>query len=133
LARASAPLDVVAGEPGPAVPRLHPWLDVLITWKHSRALEDPELFATYAALAASARAVVQARVDTLVAQLGRIIGDGITQGELHADDPMAAARAVFDATSLFHNPAHAAEWTDPGVDRLGRDSDAAARRTRARQ
>jgi hypothetical protein len=31
-------------------------------------------------------------------------------------DPEAAARAVFDATGRFHNPAHAAEWADPGID-----------------
>jgi hypothetical protein len=28
----------------------------------------------------------------------------------------AAARAVFDATTRFHNPAHAAQWTDPEID-----------------
>ena len=30
-------------------------------------------------------------------------------------DPEAAARAVFDATSRFHNPANAAAWADPGI------------------
>ena len=25
------------------------------------------------------------------------------------------ARAVFDATSRFHHPAHADEWSDPGT------------------
>jgi hypothetical protein len=31
-------------------------------------------------------------------------------------DPAAAARAVLDATGRFHNPAHAAEWSDPQID-----------------
>jgi hypothetical protein len=31
-------------------------------------------------------------------------------------DPVAVARAVFDATARFHNPVHAPEWSDPGID-----------------
>jgi Tetracyclin repressor-like, C-terminal domain len=27
-----------------------------------------------------------------------------------------ARRAVFDARARFHNPVHAAEWSDPGID-----------------
>jgi hypothetical protein len=30
--------------------------------------------------------------------------------------PVAAGRTVFDATARFHNPAHAAEWADPGIE-----------------
>ena len=29
---------------------------------------------------------------------------------------MATGRAVLFATSRFHHPAHAAEWSDPGID-----------------
>ena len=39
-----------------------------------------------------------------------------SEGELAARDPQVAARATFDATSRFHNPAHAAEWSDPRID-----------------
>ena len=49
-------------------------------------------------------------------QLARIIADGVARGEFAAADPAAAGRAVFDATARFHNPAHAAEWSDPGID-----------------
>lgn len=79
-------------------------------------MDDPELFATYIELAAKAREVVGTHVDTLVAQLTRIISDGVTRGSFEATNPAAAARAVFDATSRFHNPAHAAEWSSPGID-----------------
>jgi trehalose synthase len=72
----------------------------------------PELFATYIELTADARAVVRAHVDTLVGQLERIILDGVAGGELETDYT-ARARAVFDATARFHNPVHAAEWSDP--------------------
>ncbi|MGA8292559.1 MAG: TetR/AcrR family transcriptional regulator, partial [Rhodoplanes sp.] len=76
---------------------------------------DPELFATYVALAGEARDVVAAHVDLLIRQVARIIADGVAQGEFAVADPAEAARAVIDATGRFHNPAHAAEWSDPGI------------------
>ena len=33
-----------------------------------------------------------------------------------ARDPVAAARAVFDASTRYHNPVHAAAWSDPDID-----------------
>lgn len=80
------------------------------------ALDDPELFATYIELTADARDVVKAHVDTLVAQLARIIADGVEKGAFSAADPAVAARAAFDATARFHNPALAPTWGDPGID-----------------
>jgi AcrR family transcriptional regulator len=116
LAGISAPLEDVANEKGPAPERLRRWLDSLVRSKRSKALDDPELFATYIELTTGARDVVKAHVDTLVGQLARIITDGIRQGELETADPPGAARAVFDATGRFHSPAHAAEWSDPSID-----------------
>src|SRR3954464_5090552 len=49
LERVPAPLTAVP--PGPPPERLRAWLTVLAHEKRSRALEDPELFATYVALA----------------------------------------------------------------------------------
>jgi len=63
-----------------------------------------------------AREVVDAHVDNLVGQIARIVADGVEQGEFSVDDPEAAARAIFDATARFHNPAFASQWTDPGLD-----------------
>jgi AcrR family transcriptional regulator len=114
-AEISEPLDVVAAGRRTAPERLERWLDLLVQAKHQRALDDPELFATYMELAAEAREVVRAHVETLVGQLARVIEDGVAQGDFRAEDPRAAGRAVFDATSRFHNPAHAAEWTDPQI------------------
>ena len=116
LAGVSEPLAAIAAEDNPGSERLRRWLDFLIHAKRQRALEDPELFATYIEIAADAREVVKAHVDTLVAQLSRIIMDGIAQGEFAVANATVAARAVFDATSRFHNPAHASEWTDSGID-----------------
>ncbi len=116
LAGISKPLAAVASDKGPAPERLRRWLDGLVEAKRRKALDDPELFATYVELTADARKVVRAHVDTLVEQLSSIIVDGVAQGEFAVEDPVAAARAAFDATSRFHNPAHVAEWGDPQID-----------------
>jgi len=115
LAEISAPLAEVAAEEGPAPERLRRWLDLLVESKQSRAREDPELFATYTQLAAEAREVIEAHVKTLTGQLTRIVADGASRDEFEVADPNTAARAAFDATSRFHNPANAAAWADPGI------------------
>jgi AcrR family transcriptional regulator len=116
LAEISTPLAGVAAEEGSAQIRLRHWLDLLIASKRRRALDDPELFTTYIQIAADAREVVKAHVDTSVEQIAQIIAAGVAQGEFAVTNPAAAARAVFDATTRFHNPAHAPEWTDPNLD-----------------
>jgi AcrR family transcriptional regulator len=115
LGRISAPLAAMAAESGPAPARLRRWLKHLIASKRKRAFDDPELFATYVELTAEAREVVRAHVEALVEQISQIIADGVERGEFDVGNPRAAARAVFDATSRFHNPAHAAQWSDPGI------------------
>jgi len=109
------PLETVADQVGPAPKRLRRWLDLLVATKRKQAADDPELFAAYYALAAQAREVVRAHVDALVGQAARIIADGVAHGEFAAANPAAAARAILYATSRFHNPAHAAEWSDPAI------------------
>jgi AcrR family transcriptional regulator len=121
LAEISAPLAEAAAEEGPAPDRMRRWLDLLVESKQSRAREDPELFATYMHLAAEARGVIDAHVKALTGQLARIIGDGVARGEFDALDPEATARAVFDATSRFHNPANVGAWADPGIERAYED------------
>jgi AcrR family transcriptional regulator len=116
LSEISEPLEAVANGKGTAPERLRRWLDLLVTSKHRKALDEPELFATYIELDAEARQVVKAHVDTLAAQLARIVADGVTREEFEATDPAATGRAVFDATARFHNPAHATEWSNPGID-----------------
>lgn len=92
------------------------FLALLVDSKQSRAREDRELFATYTRLAAESREVIAAHVATLVDQLARIIADGVAQSEFEVANPEATARAVFDATSRFHNPANAAAWADPEIE-----------------
>jgi AcrR family transcriptional regulator len=110
------PLEAVAAEEGPASERLRRWLDLLVAAKRRRAIDDPELFAAYYALATQSRKVVRAHIDVLAGLAARIIADGLSDGEFAAVDSVAAGRAVLYATTRFHNPAHAAEWSDPGID-----------------
>ncbi len=116
LARLSEPLGQALEEKGSAVQRLRHWFDLLITSKRKSARDDPELFATYMELVAEAREVVQAHVADLVGQITRIIADGVARGEFTVTDPATAGRAVFHATTRFHNPAHAQEWSSPDID-----------------
>jgi AcrR family transcriptional regulator len=116
LAEISEPLETVATGKGTAPQRLRRWLDLLVETKRGKALDEPELFANYVALTADARDVVRAHVDRLVGQLAGIIAEGVARRELVASSATRVARAVFDATARFHNPVHAAEWSDSGID-----------------
>jgi AcrR family transcriptional regulator len=113
LDRVNAPLEKIAEGSGPASARLERWLRALFAAKYKRVCEDPEMFATYLALAQEAREVVKAHKERLCDQLTHILSDGVKQGVFHVTDVKASARAVFDATIRFHHPAHAEEWSDP--------------------
>src|SRR6266481_4713700 len=115
LDRVNAPLEKIAEGSGPASARLERWLRALFAAKYKRVCEDPEMFATYLALAQEAREVVRAHKERLCDQLTHILSDGVKQGAFHFPDVKASARAVFDATVRFHHPAHAEEWSDPAL------------------
>jgi len=71
------------------------------------------MFATYLTLAQEACKVVKAHKDGLVDQVAHILSDGVKQGVFQVADVKVTARALFEATSRFHHPAHAEEWSDP--------------------
>lgn len=109
-------LRAIAAKPGPAPKRLRRLVDALIAVKRRKAADDPELFSAYRMLAVGARSVVAAHVDELVALAATIIRSGVDDGTFRKLDPVETGRAVLLATSRFHHPAHASEWTDPGID-----------------
>jgi AcrR family transcriptional regulator len=109
------PLRAIAAKPGLAPRRLRQFFDALIADKRRRAADDPQLFATYRALAADAHFAV-AYVDELAGLVASVIRAGVKEGTFRTVDPAAAGRAVLFATSRFHHPAHAAEWADPDID-----------------
>jgi AcrR family transcriptional regulator len=106
LARVSSPLAEVANASGPASERLERWVLSLVAAKRRKVLDDPEMFATYQAVAAAAREVVDAHRAALRGQLVSIIESGIAAGEFAPTDAAEAASAVFDATARFHHPHH---------------------------
>ncbi|MFJ7160089.1 TetR family transcriptional regulator [Streptomyces sp. NPDC101118] len=107
--------EIVEAPAEPAPSKLEAWLEALFDAKRHKAGDDPELFATYTVLLAENSGVVDAHLAELVAQLARIIGEGVEAGTLAAPDVPAAARAVFDATGRFHDPQYAAEWRSPSI------------------
>jgi AcrR family transcriptional regulator len=116
LHRVVVPLQKIAEERGPAAARLRRWFDALIAIKRRKVRDDPELFATYHALAEDAREVIREHVAELVGQIARIIRDGVAEGVFRMVDADDAAWAVLRATASFHHPVHAPEWRDPGID-----------------
>jgi len=116
------PLRNIASRPGPAPTRLRKFFDALIAIKRRRATEDPELFAAYRTLAASAQSVVDAHIDELVKLVAMIIRSGVKEGTFRRVDPVATGQAMLFATSRFHHPAHAAEWANPTIDATYNDT-----------
>jgi AcrR family transcriptional regulator len=113
LDRANAPLQKIAESTGPAPARLDKWLRTMIDIKYKKVTEDPEMFATYLTLAREACEAVRAHKERLVDQVAHIISDGVKQGAFQAADVKTTARAVFDATTRYHHPAHSDDWKDP--------------------
>jgi AcrR family transcriptional regulator len=119
LQRAVAtPLAAVVASRAALPKRLRNWLTTLRDAKRSKALDDPELFATYGALAADAREVIHDHVETLLAQLEHVLADGMASGDFRPGDARTCAQILFDATARFHHPAMAYLWG-------GKDEDAA--------
>lgn len=116
LERVTAPLQAIAASRTPAPTRLRQWLAALRAIKRDKALGEPELFATYSALAADAREVVGEHVDHLLHQLASIVDAGVTSGDFRKVDTAATALAIFDATSRFHYPGMAHLWMGTGED-----------------
>ena len=113
LDRANEPLCKLAAADGPAPERLEKWLRTMFAIKQKKVCDDPEMFATYLALAQDAREVVEAYKDKQVDLLVKILSDGVAEGVFEIDDLKATARAVFDSTVRYHHPAHAEEWAKP--------------------
>jgi AcrR family transcriptional regulator len=115
LGRIAGPLALIAAETGPAPERLRRWFDVLIASERAKAQGDPELFATYAALAADARKIVAAHSERLATHIAKIVDDGVKQGAFAVGDANATGAAIFDATTRFHHPLYARDWSSPEI------------------
>ena len=123
LSAVSQPLEAIAGRRGKSskdlpAKRLEEWLTTLIAIKRRKVTDDPELFATYHAVAEAARKVASAHVANLQDQLRGIIADGMASGDFKVSDAAAAATAVLNATMRFHHPHFVREYpADPAAER----------------
>ncbi|MBY3620133.1 TetR family transcriptional regulator [Acinetobacter sp. CUI P1] len=112
-----APLkDVTEQFDGNAKEQLRLWLDTLIRSKRAYAVDDSEMFAMYTSVTLETLDVISQHVDQLIGQITRIIEKGIQTGEFRALESEVTARAIFNATSRFHHPAHAKEWKSGSID-----------------
>lgn len=112
LHRISDPLQEIADQSGgSAADRLRLWLDTLFRAKRTYTNDEPEMFAMYTTVTLEAVDMITAHVNKLIHQIARIIEDGITSYEFKSGQSEVIAKAVFMATSRFHHPAHAYEWT----------------------
>jgi AcrR family transcriptional regulator len=116
LKRTSGSLEDVVNGDGPPRERLREWLQNLVAIKRNKVSSDPEMFAASREVFAEVGEVVARHVATLEGQIERILVDGVARGDFAIPDTHATAQAIFDATSRFHDPAHAAEWKAKGTD-----------------
>lgn len=113
----SGPLEAALFKKGPPDRRLRLWFDTLVRLKREYVKADPELFAVARTTVEASRDVVRDHINYLVTQIATIIADGVASGDFAVDDVETTARAMLSATSRFHDPMHAAEWDDPGIDK----------------
>ncbi|MFD5697362.1 TetR family transcriptional regulator [Streptomyces lasiicapitis] len=116
LDRTSDALSGVVDAEGPAEDRLRRWLAGLFEAKQHKAGDDPELFATYTVLVGEASEVVDEHIADLTGQLAVIVRQGSEGGEFAPCDPDVTARALFEATARYHDPAYAPDWSRAGVE-----------------
>ncbi|MCY9665885.1 TetR family transcriptional regulator [Paenibacillus alginolyticus] len=106
------PLEAIAVQSGgSARERLRTWFETLIQTKKTYAINDSEMFAMYAAVTLDAVEMINTHVNQLIDQIARIIEEGMKSKEFRTTEPKVTARAIFIATSRFHHPAHAKEWS----------------------
>jgi AcrR family transcriptional regulator len=104
-------LAAASRDEGAAPPeRLRSLLLSMFAAKWAKAREDPELFATFRALAAEYSTVCSAHTAFVLEQIRDVVQEGMDRGDFTAAEPEAPALAVLDATCYFHDPVYAEQW-----------------------
>jgi AcrR family transcriptional regulator len=117
LHKISDPLFIISEQSdGSAAECLRLWFETLVQSKRRYAATDPEMFTMYTAVTLEAVDMITIHVDHLISQISRIIEKGIQRLEFKPGEPLVIAKAMFIATSRFHHPAHAYEWTVASID-----------------
>lgn len=101
LHRVSSPLAKIIHEDCSSIDKLRKWFDNLIDTKRSKAIEDPELFAMYNALAEESVEGITAHINELIQQLSEIVEEGIENGEFKRGEEGEIAEAFFMEQRVF--------------------------------
>ncbi len=111
LERVTAPLaDIANSELVPAV-RLRKWFETLMDIKVKKAIDDPEMFASYSILAQGLpEQVVYEHLEVLIEQIEHILVEGKQSEVFAVDDCAQMAQTLFFATTRYHHPLHVKEW-----------------------
>ncbi|WP_445491705.1 TetR family transcriptional regulator [Niallia sp. 03133] len=99
-----------------AVKQLRMWFETLVQRKRKFANEDPEMFAMYTSVTLEAVDMITTHVNNLIIQVSGIIEKGMQQKKFRIGQPDQIAKALFSATTRFHHPAHAYEWSLSSID-----------------
>ncbi|QWU16033.1 transcriptional regulator, TetR family [Paenibacillus sophorae] len=111
------PLEGIADTAkGSAAEQLRLWLETLIKKKRMYAVDDAEMFVMYADVTLETGDMITMHINRLMKQIASIIERGMQAGEFKPDSADAISRAVFLATSSFHHPAHAHEWSSETIE-----------------
>jgi AcrR family transcriptional regulator len=117
LQRIIVPLNAIAEQScGHAIESLRLWMDTLIKFKRTSAIEDSELFKLHAAVTEEAGAVIEHHFDELVRQVAEIVRSGMASKEFVEGDSEMVAKGIILATARFHHPAHVQDWTSDSID-----------------
>lgn len=113
----SEPLEQIAKHSTEsASDQLRKWFETLVQCKRKFAKEDPEMFAMYRDVTLEAVDMITTHVNNLIIQISGIMEKGMQQEEFRTGQPDQIARALFSATTRFHNPVHAYEWSFSSID-----------------
>ncbi|WP_223068082.1 TetR family transcriptional regulator [Paenibacillus caui] len=88
----------------------------LIELKREFSRNDPEMFRMYAEVTEAAADLIYQHLSVITGQLESLIAAGMENGQIRSGDAGALAQAIFHATSRFHHPSHAYEWSAPEID-----------------
>lgn len=115
LQRITEPMNAIIHLDLPPEAKLKQLVETLIESKQQSSLADPEMFATYATLAAEAREILDQHLTHIIDLFTQTIEEGILAGTFSGLDAKSAAQAIFLATARFHHPSHAQDWKDPEI------------------
>ena len=106
LTQVMTPLTKITMDSKSSAPkRLKAWVRTLAEVKRKKVLDDPEMFAVYSSVTASAHDVVAQHMTHMLEEVATILRDGAKAGDWPLKSAESSAKLILNATSRFHHPA----------------------------